>query len=993
MFYDSFTNYQRDPKGCQASYMRPSFVKQSNFDSEMTRFAGKYTLYLYREKATDLSDQPTGVPVLFIPGHAGSYKQVRSIAAEAAYRFYGQNGRPHRNWDRGQQNLDVFTVDFNEEFSALHGQSILEQAEYLNDAIDYILKLYPQTRKNDGRFNPSLPDPQSVIIIGHSMGGVVARVMLTIDNYQPGSINTIITLSTPHISPPVPFDWMISKIYKDIHQFWIDGYSTAVNDRRRSLRDVSLISIAGGNLDSIVCSDSANIGAIVPATHGFTVFTTAIPNVWTGSDHPAILWCNQIVGVVAQTLIDIVDIRRAGQTKPLDARMQVFRKAYLSGLEHDRRTRDIPFIPSPVVSLPGETKEFIEESHRISIRGFTSDATPQYRMLRIPLQLDTTLNQFELLTNLPLGDGGRFSMLLCNPIDNTYRIINSKKSNHTMTCVDASGLAVPLPASSVNDRYPFDGNKFYYVKMHVLEMVGYDYVMISDRGGPAGFILAEFYDELASRKIITESMTDIILRGVSFSTPSQSMVSSIQVPAMDSAMLAYHLRVHRPNCKSSENLFAPFLRQSISTMFESKFYVNLAGDANDVADLTFHGQAAFTTNPASRDGNDHRGLLLQFWMDPTCSEPLQVKLDVDWYGSMGRLAFRNGVVLGAFPFVIVTLVLMSQIQCYNKTGTFPHFGQGIAYCLRSVFPLFIILVSACSIYQTITPSTTYTISEILQLNPETSNRVPDRIAKATFDWDDVILGSHNPFFWWVPAVFFVISIGTVIAVWAILILLLRGASGVASQVQRRKGHATKSEPDIARLHRRVITTFVLFLLVATCIPYQFAFVVAFLVHIVTCSRAMIKASKATDPTRQQKYWNRYHYLQSVLILLFTLLPLNVPVLMVWIRNLSVHWFVPFSSDHSVLAVAPFMIYVEMMTGSRMLPRSQDLKSKYASQAILGIIAMYGFLYGVKFTHSLYMLGNLIIVWLLILHARQSWVTKALYVYIMEHFKFQTKKRS
>lgn len=47
--------------------------------------------------------------MLFIPGHAGSYKQVRSIAAEVAYRFYGQNGRPHRNWDRGQQNLDVFT--------------------------------------------------------------------------------------------------------------------------------------------------------------------------------------------------------------------------------------------------------------------------------------------------------------------------------------------------------------------------------------------------------------------------------------------------------------------------------------------------------------------------------------------------------------------------------------------------------------------------------------------------------------------------------------------------------------------------------------------------------------------------------------------------------------------------------------------------------------------------------------------------------------------
>ncbi|KAH8552010.1 PGAP1-like protein-domain-containing protein [Umbelopsis sp. PMI_123] len=890
----------------------------------MTKFAGKYTLYLYREKGVDNNDQPVGVPVLFIPGHAGSYKQCRSIAAEAAYLFYGQNGRQRVDRDRGRENLDIFTVDFNEEFSALHGQSILEQAEYLNDAIDYILKLYPQTRKNDGRFNPSLPDPQSVIIIGHSMGGVVARAMLTIDNYQPGHINTIITLSTPHISPPVPFDWMISKIYKDIHQFWIDGYSTAVNDRERSLRDVALISIAGGNLDSIVCSDSANIGAIVPSTHGFTVFTTAIPNVWTGSDHPAILWCNQIVGVLAKSLLDIVDTRRGGQTKPLDARMQVFRKAFLSGLEQDRRTSDIPFIPSPVVKLPGERQDFTQDGYRIAIHGSTTDS---YRMIRIPFQLDTTLTQFALLTDIPLGEPQRFSMLLCNPLDNTYRPISVTRNNHTMTCVDASGVAVPVPASSINDRYPFDGNKFYYLKMHVLEMVGYEYVMIVDRGGPAGFVFAEFYDELATRQVIDVSMTDIALHGISFSTPAKSntMLSSVQIPAMESAMLAYHLRVSRPKCIASQNLFAPFLRQSISSMYESKFYVNLGGESGtDVTDITFHGQAAFTTNPASQSGNDHRGLLLQFWMDPTCSEPMEVKLDIDWYGSIGRLAFRNGVILGVFPFIIVVMVVLAQIQCYNKTGIFPHFGQGLVYCLRNAFPMFLILASACSIYQTIATSTTYTISEILQLGPATSQRVPERIARATFDWDEVILGSHDPFFWWVPMVFFVVSVGTVVVVWGILILVLRTSSTIATQVKRRKPPTASAEPDLRRLHRRVITTIVLFVLVATFIPYQFAFVVGFLVQLVTCSRAIVKATFTSDPVRQRRYWNRYHYLQSILILLFTLLPLNVPVLMVWIRNLSVHWFVPFSSDHSVLAIAPFMIYVEMMTGTRMLPRSQDL---------------------------------------------------------------------
>jgi len=54
---DSFQHHQRDVSGCQTSYMRPEYIKQTNFDSEMTRFAGKYGLYLYREKGVDYSDQ------------------------------------------------------------------------------------------------------------------------------------------------------------------------------------------------------------------------------------------------------------------------------------------------------------------------------------------------------------------------------------------------------------------------------------------------------------------------------------------------------------------------------------------------------------------------------------------------------------------------------------------------------------------------------------------------------------------------------------------------------------------------------------------------------------------------------------------------------------------------------------------------------------------------------------------------------------------------
>lgn len=49
----SFIHRQLDCKGCRMSYMRPSFAKLSDFDTEHTRFASKYSVYLYREGNVD----------------------------------------------------------------------------------------------------------------------------------------------------------------------------------------------------------------------------------------------------------------------------------------------------------------------------------------------------------------------------------------------------------------------------------------------------------------------------------------------------------------------------------------------------------------------------------------------------------------------------------------------------------------------------------------------------------------------------------------------------------------------------------------------------------------------------------------------------------------------------------------------------------------------------------------------------------------------------
>lgn len=49
----SFLTRQLDPKGCRMSYMRPAFAKLEDFDTEHTRFASKYSVYLYREQMVD----------------------------------------------------------------------------------------------------------------------------------------------------------------------------------------------------------------------------------------------------------------------------------------------------------------------------------------------------------------------------------------------------------------------------------------------------------------------------------------------------------------------------------------------------------------------------------------------------------------------------------------------------------------------------------------------------------------------------------------------------------------------------------------------------------------------------------------------------------------------------------------------------------------------------------------------------------------------------
>ena len=62
----AFLTRQLDPKGCDMCWSRSIYIKFSDFDTEHTRFASKYNLYLHREAAFD-EDPKVEICMQYLP--------------------------------------------------------------------------------------------------------------------------------------------------------------------------------------------------------------------------------------------------------------------------------------------------------------------------------------------------------------------------------------------------------------------------------------------------------------------------------------------------------------------------------------------------------------------------------------------------------------------------------------------------------------------------------------------------------------------------------------------------------------------------------------------------------------------------------------------------------------------------------------------------------------------------------------------------------------
>ena len=575
--------------------------------------------------------------------------------------------------------LDFFSVDFNEDFSAFHGQTILDQAEYLNDAVAYILSLYHDPRRSQR--DPGLPDPSSVILVGHSMGGVVARTMLTMPNYQSNSINTIVTMSAPHARPPVSIDAESVRTYKRINDYWRQAYTQKwANDN--PLWHVTLISIAGGGLDTVVPSDFASLESLVPSTHGFTVFTSGIPNVWTGADHIQTTWCVQLMKPIVRSIFSTLDVHRPGQTKPRAERMRIFRRWYLTGMEDVVEKTLAQKESSTLLTLEDNSHSVMALGESLVLRDFGRAGKPKAHLLPVPARSPQGSKSFTLLSDQGLEETrttAQIEVLFCSvfPLQHgqssTLFSMNMDLSGDTsgstrLACKNAASDVIRLPASEKMSAHPYDkAQPLSYLQYNLEDLADYQFVAVVDKATEPsqGWALAEFNDKVDS---IIE--TDIGLRrllsfGLHLRLPAaRPFMTEIKIPALHSSLLAFRLSLGKHDCGDDAELFTPFLRQYLSEPHESKYFVNVK-DAN----ISLHGLAPFMPPPLrAQAAND--GVSLQFWSGPTCNSSIDVSMNVDVPGSMGKLVMRYRMVFAAFPLVIVALVLRKQFKVYDDSGQF-----------------------------------------------------------------------------------------------------------------------------------------------------------------------------------------------------------------------------------------------------------------------------------------------------------------------------------
>jgi glycosylphosphatidylinositol deacylase len=397
--------------------------------------------------------------------------------------------------------------------------------------------------------------------------------------------------------------------------------------------------------------------------------------------------------------------------------------------------------------------------------------------------------KFTLLTDQHLdapGENGTLEVLFCSvfPLQvghsATLFSMNMDLSGDStgstrLACKNVASDTIRLPASTRTSQFPFDNEiPFSYLQYDLEDLAEHQFVAVVDKASepsPA-WVVAEFSAGSESLLSSRVGVANLLSSDIHFRLPAnRPMLMDIKLPSLQSSLLTYKLTVGNHVCGDDPELFTPMVRQYISEVYESKFYVNVK-----TAEINLHGIAPYMPPPLMKSAKKEEGLSLQIWTDPTCEGALDVTLSLDIVGSLGKLWMRYRTLFAALPLLIVALALRKQFEFYDDNGTFHplndcyhsltieigifmSFAEALNQCLRSSIPFTLASLSVYAMYLANVSQRAMSKSQCPQRHHANSTA-----SAIDYSRNDYLLGSSDPTFWFLIPVFGTISIGLCIAI-------------------------------------------------------------------------------------------------------------------------------------------------------------------------------------------------------------------------------------
>lgn len=131
-----------------------------------------------------------------------------------------------------------------------------------------------------------------------------------------------------------------------------------------------MFGLVGGFRDVQVRSSNADLTGIVPPSHLLFVLSTAVPDVWTPTDHQAAVWCTQLNAQLLRGLFQAVDLRNAKPEPRLGVRYSAMQSALASGApsrlgfaayggEYDLTMKPLESVPTQLASANDMTEQLV----------------------------------------------------------------------------------------------------------------------------------------------------------------------------------------------------------------------------------------------------------------------------------------------------------------------------------------------------------------------------------------------------------------------------------------------------------------------------------------------------------------------------------------------------------------------------------------------------------------------------------------------------------